>query len=132
MKDPIPPNDNFAKTRLLMKANSYESFALWGETSHESDHRIPGVSPIRWVQRNPGLWFRVGSIRKEPVVLELEWNSLDGILVCFYQSPGRMVNWGLIEKALDRCFPHKPSRTDPMNFMGALRTVQANLMKEGK
>ena len=92
-------------TRFLVEATRNEWHTLWSRWCAKSQEcRTPLVS--EWEQLG-GWGVRVGDIDGRPIVICLNWDRLDGFLVCNWEPTSELVDYRMIHKWLKRHFKAK-------------------------
>jgi hypothetical protein len=107
----------FDKTVYLVEANDYERLSLWREhaiNSGWSDKHVD-VAKFVWQQENPGLWLDIGRVDGRPITLSFFWNTVNGRMVCFWESSSQLVDYKMIDEWFQKNVGDIP-RTNAMNF----------------
>lgn len=103
----------FEKTEYLIEATHEEEFGLWRQ-HHDK---------MKWVQCH-GFWQTIGEVeirrlgdtgnfKKMPVTVTMNWQLIDGHLVCFYEASSLVVDYGMVEEWIrPKCKQH----TNASNF----------------
>lgn len=111
----------YALTDFVLEANSCETLYLWRECQDND---------ISWVQDNSGLSVDIGEFGDMPVNISVFWNTIDGLLVLFWDPISMVVHHDMIEKWFDKnCNPMydngtRRARTNAMNFHHVLHAAE--------
>lgn len=118
---PDSGDKRFKETFFLAHATDFETEALW-KAWHEA---------VKWEQEPGGWSAQIGTLGGHPVTLYLFWARINGRLVGFWQSPGRVVDYQMIEKWLDRnCVPNY-YRCSAMNFHVCIHAIEEANKRDG-
>lgn len=71
-----------------------------------------------------GTLVEVGRLVNMPVSLDLSWDRIQGLLVCFWDSPSTVSDHRLIEAWFKANMPNVVARRDAMNFHIVLQAVE--------
>lgn len=92
-------------TNFLVESTSHEWHTLWARWCSKSDEcREPLFT--NWEQLG-GWGVRVGALAGRPVVISLNWDRLDGFLVCSWEATSEVVDYKMVNEWLDRHFKGK-------------------------
>jgi len=86
--------------------------------------------PLKWEQVSPGWLVRVGEVGDMPVNISVQWNEIDGYLVCFYEAVSAVVDNRMVEKWLKEHFKGKwdsgtrRAECDAGNFHMCLHAIE--------
>jgi len=75
-------------TEYFVEATSTERQLLWEQWNWK----------IYWKSEDQGYFETIGYLCKRPVSLLLAFATINDHKVCFYESPGLLVDWVMIEK----------------------------------
>lgn len=94
-----------ADTRFLVEATTNEWHTLWSRWCIDSQEcREPVFST--WEQLG-GWSIQVGTLDKRPIVVSLNWDKLNGFLVCQWEPTSELVDYKMIEAWIDRYYCSK-------------------------
>jgi hypothetical protein len=101
-------DERVKNAKFAVDANSFEQMSLW----LENKERYNIVQDLR------GLCYVIGNVvindEEMPVVIELSFWTIDGMIVMFYHPCSQVVDYRIVEKWLDD--NTKCPRTNAMNF----------------
>lgn len=105
----LPEKEETAETLLkrtffIVEATSFEGHCLWEAHSSQSTRTLPNGSHVDWVQLNPGYVVQIGTLDGRPVVLSMQWATLDDKLVMFWDMCSQVCDYKMAEKWLDEHF----------------------------
>ena len=106
-------------TRFLVEATGNEWHTLWARWCGKSQEcREPIVD--EWEQLG-GWGICIGKLDSRPVVVSLNWDRLDGFLVCQWEATSEVVDYKMVNEWLDRHFSGETrdgrrARCNAMNF----------------
>lgn len=115
----------WTETRFLVEATDHERFAEWcfnASTSPWSYDRPH--DRVEWTQTSPGYSCRAGSLAAKPVQVHLQWDYLDGELVCFWAATSLVVDYAMIDAWLEKKFPNVKRKTNAMNLHNVLIDIR--------
>lgn len=124
------------KTIFIVEANSFEHLSLWQQHSTQSPNQASfGYGkPLVWEQMN-GWWIQIGKIAQRPICINLQFDKLDGCIICFYDSTSQLVDHAMIDKWLDKHFKGeydngtRRAQCDAMNFGHCLSAIREHKKK---
>lgn len=108
-----------AATAFLVEATSNEWHTLWARWCYKS---AECREPLFHKWEHLGGWLvQVGEVVGRPIVVSLNWDRLDGFLVCQWQATSELVDYKMIHEWLDRHFTAKTkdgrhAQCDAANF----------------
>lgn len=119
--------EKISQTEQLVEADSFASLCLWERWSKDSNQprqpRDEDWPRFTWKQHNVGTTLEIGQLDGRPVMLTLFWNTIEGALVCFWNSGSQVTDYKMIEEFLEKKFPGIPNR-DAMNFHNVVGDIQ--------
>ena len=87
-------------TNFLIEATSNEWHTLWSRWCKQSiECREPLIT--KWEQLG-GWGVQVGVLHGRPIVVSLNWDRLDGFLVCQWEPTSQLVDYQMIEEWLEK------------------------------
>lgn len=119
MTDPL-----YERVQILVEATSFESQQCW-EDYHER---------IEWASHREGRNVYVGSIGGKPIRMNLDFSTIGGVLVCFWDPCSVAIDHDQIKRWFEENCPQV--RLDrrccnPTNFhivVGHIKNIQAKRM----
>lgn len=116
--------EKVSQTRYLVEADSFAKLSLWERWAEDSRSPRPDwVTPLSWKQHNMGTTLQLGELDGRPVMLTLFWDTIGGVLVCFYDSGSQVTDYRMVEDFLDKTFPGI-RKSDAMNFGNVILDIQ--------
>ncbi len=125
-------DDRWAATRYLVQATFYEKHAAWCFRSTRSPWKydLHMMNDVEWVQTSPGYWWRVGELAGKPVHVNLQWDYIDGQLVCFWEPTSLVVDYDMIAAWLKKKFPNASLWTNAQNFHNVVIDIKEKRGRE--
>ncbi len=112
----------FDEVFFTVEADSFSQMKLWSENDQSREHKLP------WEQKTAGYAFQAYeyTIGEEtlPVMVSVFFSKYGGKMICFYDSPGRLVDWSIVEKFVELLFVNRAGRCDAMNFHHCYHAVK--------
>lgn len=94
-----------AATRFLLEATGNEAHTLWERWCGQSNEcRDPIIA--KWEQLG-GWLITVGKINERPIAVSLDFNRLDGFLICVWEGTSELVDYKMIKDWLSQHFHAK-------------------------
>ncbi len=118
-----------ARTLFVVEATSFEQLALWRESAHNSDQRMPRQKPLKWEQVNPGWLVTVGQVNRRPNCISVSWYRIEGQLIMFWYRCSQVTDSRQVDKWLAANFKGKYDKgmrdayCDAMNFGHCLSAI---------
>ena len=115
----------YADTYYLVEATDSEHLAEWCRLSTQSPYRFDrkDIRTVEWVQTSPGYTFEVGRLNDRPICVHLQWDYLNGALVCFWEATSRLVDYDLIYPWLETRFPNVHTTSNAMNLHNVIGEI---------
>ena len=116
--------DRLTVTHYLVEATHCEWHTFWARWCKDSQEcRDPIFN--KWEQLG-GWGITVGHIGQRPIVVSLNWDRLDGFLVCQWEGTSELVDYKMIEEWLDKhytrtCHDNRPARSNASNLFSLVR-----------
>jgi hypothetical protein len=119
-------DDRWLATRYLVEATSYEKHAAWCFRAKQSPWKydLHAMNDVEWVQTSPGYNWKVGELAGKLVHVNLQWDYIDGALVCFWEPTSRVVDYDMIEAWLKKKFPNAAFWTNALNFYNVVIDIK--------
>lgn len=119
--------NRLAVTDYLVEATNHEWFTLWARwCKYSQECREPIFK--KWEQLG-GCGITIGCLDKRPVVVSLNWDRLDGFLVCQWEATSQLVDYKMIEEWLDKHYTriasdNRPASCNASNFHSCVREFE--------
>lgn len=94
-------------TDFLIEATNNEWHTLWSKWCKKSDECRKPIFE-NWEQLG-GWGIKVGSVDRRPIVICLNWDRLDGFLVCQWEATSELVDYKMIDEWLRKHFTNTMS-----------------------
>ena len=99
-------DSRFKLSQHVVEATSYEVLKIIEQCDRDN---------VLWKQDFEGRVINVGSLNEYPIVMYIQWYTINYQLVLFWESTSRVVDYVMIEDWLDdHC--NVSSKTNAMNF----------------
>lgn len=103
----------------LVEATSAEQQWIWEDYSSESDSNR--FDKIDWKHEPRGLFIQVTELDNRPVMVCLNFATIEGRKYIFYYSPSQVCDWKAIEDWIAERCPNVIEKSDAMNFGNTLK-----------
>jgi hypothetical protein len=115
----------YADTHYLVEATDTERHAQWCFASTESPFRYDrkDIRDVEWIQTSPGAFLEIARQKGRPVCVCLQWDYLNGALVCFWEPTSRLVDYDLIDPWLKMKFPNIHTTSNAMNIHNVILEI---------
>jgi len=77
-----------------------------------------------WGTCGSGPIWEVGRMNDRPITILAEWIVINGVNICVYNSYSPLVDWNLIDEALEKKFPNV-KKTTVQNFFRVMSYIRA-------
>lgn len=116
--------DRIARTVALVEATNFEHLMLWAQYAEDGNlqERDSYRRDVRmsWVQDLSGWHEQVGFCCNVAAIhVSMSWATVDGHLMCFWESTSTIVDYDIVKKWLLQTFPKNVRTTDAQNFHNA-------------
>jgi len=116
--------------KFLIKANENEQFFLWKEHSTHSNEK-----GMEWNKVGASEAFVIDTIDGKPIAVCVTFVKLDDVLVAFYDSSSRLVDWDIITSWFKEVFKGKWGNDKPavcgyQNFKDCVKFVKNKSSRE--
>ena len=114
-------------TNFLVEATHNEWHMLWSRWCAESRECCKPLVK-NWEQLG-GWLVTIGHLMNRPIVISLQWNRLDGFLVCNWTPTSQLVDHQMIDEWFEKHFTNKtkdgrPAICNAMNFHHCIQEME--------
>jgi hypothetical protein len=116
----------WSAVHYLVEATEYERHAAWCFRAKQSPwtYDLRAMNDVEWTQTSPGYNWQVGELAGRRVFVGLQWDYLDGQLVCFWEATSSVVDYDMIEAWLKEKFPNASFWANAQNFYNVVNDIR--------
>jgi hypothetical protein len=112
----------WSATRYLVEATEYEKHAAWCFRAKHSPWRydLHATNDVEWTKTSPGYNCQIGKLAGKSVCVNVQWDYLNGQLVCFWEAASLVVDYDMIEAWLKKELPNVTFTCNAQNLHNVL------------